>query len=112
MTLIYYLLLGALCVWRITHLLQVEDGPWNIIVRIRGAAGSGFLGKVLDCFYCLSLWIALPLAWILGQTFTDKALLWPALSGAAILLERATRERDVEHADDPGSATFFEDPAH
>jgi hypothetical protein len=86
----YWLTLGVLAVWRVTHLLQAEDGPWNLIVRLRKFAGNGFLGQLLDCFYCLSLWIAAPFAWFLGQGAMERLLLWPALSGAAILLERIT----------------------
>ena len=43
---------------------------------------------MLDCFYCLSLWIALPLAIWIGVSWRERALLWPALSAGAILLER------------------------
>lgn len=86
----YWLLIGALAVWRITHFLQAEDGPWEVVVRLRRRLGAGFWGKLMDCFYCLSVWIALPVAWFLGQTWPERVLLWPALSGAAILLERAT----------------------
>ena len=45
-------IVGTLAVWRATHLLQAEDGPWGIFVRIRRLAGSGFWGELLDCFYC------------------------------------------------------------
>ena len=86
----YWLLLGVLCVWRITHLLQAEDGPWDLIVRLRRRAGEGFWGKLLDCFYCLSVWIAAPFAVLLGEGLVERILLWPALSAGAILLERAT----------------------
>lgn len=86
----YMLILGILAVWRITHLLQAEDGPYDVIVRFRRLLGNGFWGSLLDCFYCLSLWIAAPLAAFLGADAVEKLLLWPALSGAAILLERIT----------------------
>jgi hypothetical protein len=87
---LYRLLLGSLCVWRITHLFQAEDGPGDVIVRIRRAAGEGFLGTVLDCFYCLSLWVALPIAWLIGHELIERVILWLAFSGAACLLERGT----------------------
>ena len=88
MTDLYRLLLGVLCVWRVTHLFQAEDGPWDVIVRIRRAAGEGFAGQLLDCFYCLSLWVALPVACLAGRTAGERVLLWLAFSGGAILLER------------------------
>lgn len=90
---LYDLLLGVLAVWRITHLLQAEDGPWDVVVRLRARAGDGFWGALMDCFYCLSLWIALPFALLFGAGWIEQALLWPALSGGAILLERATARR-------------------
>jgi hypothetical protein len=86
----YTLILGILAVWRITHLLQAEDGPGDLFVKLRRAIGNGFWGSLFDCFYCLSFWIAAPFAALLGTNIADKLLLWPALSGAAILLERIT----------------------
>ena len=91
----YRLILGALAVWRITHLLNAEDGPGDVFVRFRKRAGNGWFGRLLDCFYCLSLWVAAPLAWIVGTGWLERLLLWPALSGAAILLERATTRREA-----------------
>jgi hypothetical protein len=84
----YELLLAALAVWRVTHLLHAEDGPWDAVARLRGWVGDGFLGRVMDCFYCASLWVALPPAALLATGWLHFALLWPALSAAAIILER------------------------
>src|SRR5215471_14056422 len=89
----YWLTVGALAVWRITHLLQAEDGPWELVVRLRRWAGSGFWGRLLDCFYCLSIWVAFPFSIALAGRWVDVILLWPALSGGAILLERVTGSR-------------------
>lgn len=86
----YWLLLGTLCVWRITHLLSAEDGPWDIVVHVRRWAGTGFWARLLDCFYCLSLWIAAPFAFFLGESPGERLLLWPAMSAGVILLERVT----------------------
>ena len=84
------LILGILAVWRVTHVLWGEDGPGRIFVRLRRLAGTGFWGRLMDCFYCLSVWVAAPAAWVLGGTWTERVLLWLGLSGGAILLERAT----------------------
>lgn len=103
----YWLVLGTLCVWRIAHLFSAEDGPWDLFVGLRQRAGSGFWGELLDCFYCLSLWISVPFAFVIGAGWKERLLLWPALSGGAILLERRTAK------DKNGSqpqATYFEDP--
>lgn len=95
------LILGVLAVWRITHLLNAEDGPGRIFAKFRRMAGEGFWGELLDCFYCLSLWIAAPMAYFLGTSWGERLLLWPALSGAAILLERSTsRPRPAIYKED------------
>jgi len=36
----YLFTLSVLCVWRITHLLYAEDGPWDLFVRLRRFAGA------------------------------------------------------------------------
>ena len=84
------LAVAILALWRVTHLFWGEDGPAHIFVRLRLLAGDGFWGGLLDCFYCLSLWFAIPIAWMLGGSWPERVLLWLGLSGAAILLERAT----------------------
>ena len=86
----YWLILGLLAVWRITHLLYGEDGPWNLLLRLRHWAGQGFWATLLDCFACLSLWIAVPFAFLLGDGWKERLLLLPALSAGAIMLERLT----------------------
>jgi hypothetical protein len=103
----YRFILGLLVVWRITHLLHAEDGPWDISIHLRRAAGDGFFGKLLDCFYCLTLWGAAPLAFLLGESWWERALLWPALSAGASLLEQATNP----NLRTPPAA-FSEDPVH
>jgi hypothetical protein len=101
----YWLTLGTLTVWRITSFLQAEDGPWDVVIRVRRLVGEGFWGRLLDCFYCLSVWIAAPIAYLLGQSWLERALLWPSLSAAAILLERVTSA-----APKVPPAPFVEDP--
>ena len=100
----YWFMLSVLCVWRITHLLQAEDGPADLLVGLRRLAGNGFAGKLLDCFYCLSLWVAAPLAYFVAETRMERLLWWPALSAGAILLERVTTARGAE-----APAVYFED---
>ena len=86
----YGLVLGVLAAWRMTHLLNAEDGPWDLLVKLRRLAGNGVFGSVIDCFYCLSLWVSAPLAWLLGDGWKNRLLLWLAISAGAILLQKAT----------------------
>lgn len=82
--------LAALATWRVTHLLAEEDGPADAVVRLRSSAGDGWVGELMDCFYCLSVWTAAPFALAVARRPREAPLTWLALSGAACLLERAT----------------------
>jgi hypothetical protein len=105
------LLIAVLAVWRGTHLLWGEDGPFDIFLSLRKLAGRGFFGQLLDCFYCLSLWIALPFAWMMGGSRLERFVLWLGLSGGAILLERVTVARTpptAEWSETPDSSSTVE----
>ena len=86
-------LVAALAAWRVTHLLAFEDGPWDVVVRLRCRLADGFWGRLLDCFYCLSLWTSAPAALFVTTALPDAILTWLALSGAACLLERIGEPR-------------------
>lgn len=88
----YWLILGILATWRITHLLQSELGPWNIVTHLRGWIGKGFLGELFDCFHCLSIWVAAPFAYLIGEGWKEVFLLWLAMSAGSILLEEITNK--------------------
>ena len=96
-------ILGILGVWRITHLLHAEDGPGQVVVKLRRAAGDGVFGQAMDCFQCLSLWIAAPFAVLIGQGWLERTLLWPALSAGAIAFEANLQRLK------PAGVRYFED---
>lgn len=82
--------IASLATWRVSHLLRSEDGPGDILFRLRTSLGSGFFGKLMDCFYCLSLWVAAPFVMTVSTELRHVVPVWLAISGAACLLERAT----------------------
>jgi hypothetical protein len=92
----FKLVLSILAVWRVTHLLQAEDGPWDIIIRIRKLLGNSILGSLMDCFYCLSIWLAIPPGFCFGRDWPERIMLWLAISGGASLLEKLS-DRGKEH---------------
>ena len=83
-------LLAVLAVWRVTHLITHEDGPWDMLAHIRRSFGKGVVGKLVSCFYCLSLCVAVPFVWFVTRLPVEMVVSWLALSGAAVLLERAS----------------------
>jgi hypothetical protein len=82
--------LCCLATWRLTHLITAEDGPWDIIVRLRTWMGDSIGGRIMDCFYCASIWVAIPFCFVVGHTVPGWIVAWLAISGAASLLEQAT----------------------
>ena len=82
--------LSVLAVWRVTHLLVAEDGPWNVFVHLRRASAALRLARLTDCFYCASVWIAIPFSLLISREWSLIAICIPALSGGAIVLERLT----------------------
>jgi hypothetical protein len=86
------LLLAVLATWRVTHLLASEDGPADLIVRFRALLGQSFVGKLMDCFNCLSLWVAAPAALFVSRNPWEWVFCWLALSGAACLLNRLVHD--------------------
>ena len=99
----YWLIIGTLGVWRTTHLLNAEDGPWNVFLRLRTAVRGSMAGKAIECFYCLTMLTSIPFALIAGSTWKERIMLWFAMSGGAILLERATTKEPAR------SSAFFEE---
>jgi hypothetical protein len=81
-------LLAALVTWRVCHLLVSEDGPGDAIARLRGWLGKSLIGQLIDCFACLSVWVAIPFAFFVSEGPLNLVMTWIALSGAALLLER------------------------
>lgn len=105
--------IAAFAVWRLTHLLHTEDGPWRLAARTRARLGDGAVGQMVGCFYCLSVWVALLLApWLSGQLL-DLLVVAAGLSGAAIVIERvsgAFERRGQSAPDVTPPARWHEDP--
>ena len=83
-----HIVVAILAVWRISHLLAREDGPFDMIARIRARAGQGVFGELMDCFNCISLWVAAGVALWLTARPAEWLFTWLGLSGGACLVER------------------------
>ena len=82
--------MAALATWRVTHLLTNEDGPGDVVARAREKLGASELGSLMDCFDCMSMWVAVPLALYLARKPGDRMVAWLALSGTACVIEKLT----------------------
>ena len=73
----------ALATWRLSYMLVMEAGPFDVFKRLRA---STKLGGLLECVFCMSVWVALGLyaLWLDTQ--------WPvivlAVSGLGLGFDR------------------------
>ena len=88
-------LLSTLAVWRVSHLLSQEDGPFDLVIRFRKLFGQGFFGSLLDCFFCLSMWVSVPFAVWLAADWKEGVVTWLALSGGACILFKLTEKNST-----------------
>lgn len=92
-------LFAALTVFRLSQLVVYDDGPWDVMLRLRTWAGAYDLGengepvmtwgKFFACPYCVGVWLAFG---VLALVFTvsvagDMLLAWWGLAGAQALME-------------------------
>jgi hypothetical protein len=99
-------LLASLAAWRVTHLLAEEDGPADVVARLRARVGDGPVGGLMDCFNCLSVWVAAPLSLGLRRGRRLDPVAWLGLSGAACLIEQAARSAHMRHGIDTEQEVF------
>jgi len=72
-------------VYRITLFLFEERGPFRCADAFRELAKRYGCGRVVECFHCLSVWVALPIS-LLGENWLMFTL---AASGGACILHSA-----------------------
>lgn len=85
-------IIGMLATWRASYLLQNEPGPAGIFLRLQAWMAKhekrpGDIGDGFYCFYCLSMWIALPIAAVISNgDWWLTPIYWFALSAGAIFI--------------------------
>ena len=80
-----HLLLAVLAVYRLSYLIAVETGPFGLAqwLRDRAQQGPGWVAEGVACVLCVSFWLALPAAALLGDLWY-----WPGIAGAVLVLHR------------------------
>lgn len=86
-------LIMVVVIWRLTHLISAEDGPFDLIIKLRKLLGNSFFGQLMDCFYCLSIWIGLLGALYEAHGVMESIILTLYYSGASLLLEKLTNKQ-------------------
>jgi hypothetical protein len=102
------LIVYALAVFRVTHLLAAERGPFDVFDWLRAKAGvyyrfelgqqgqqptyireaDGFWGELMNCPLCLSGWVAAPvmIGYLLKSKLLDAVASWLAIWGLVVAL--------------------------
>lgn len=85
--------MGSLATWRLAYSLVNEEGPWCILVKLRGRFGivHGSDGSpighpdcsLLSCVWCCSVWVAVVLLFL--PLIVSVVL---AMSTVAIIINR------------------------
>jgi hypothetical protein len=89
----------ALAIWRVTSLLYDESGPWDIFYKLReklgiqhDEEGSPVIYpehlQPMQCFWCLTLFVALPLVFFTHHRKCGIIEMVLAGSAGAILIEK------------------------
>lgn len=91
----------GLATWRLTSLLVNEEGPWNILGKLRHTIGirydersekiaTNVIASLVLCVWCSSVWIAsfLVVAYLLFPMPTFIVSVICSASTVAILIER------------------------
>ena len=90
-----YFVVLSFCVYRISHLLSQEDGPFNFVINFRKLFGKSQLGQLMDCFFCISIWISFILSFIFVKDTIGNILMEGfAISGAAVAIHKLTSKNE------------------
>lgn len=86
-------ILAAFATYRLGYMFSQEDGPFDLFVWYRSKVlKPQWFAVGLRCLYCVSFWTGLLLGSLLVRlgyiTLYDLLLVWPALSGAAVVLDK------------------------
>ena len=99
-----YLIL-ALATWRLSSLLVNEDGPWDLLAKLRKLIGiyydersepqgKNVVAQAMICVWCISVWVGLFMTVMYSLApFTVVLMLPFALSTVAIIIEEFVNDK-------------------
>lgn len=91
------LVIAALVCFRLSELITVDDGPNDMLLKMRARLGAYYigadgkpvtsLGRGIICAYCVGIWIAALLALMLFPIGFMTPVYWLAIAGGQALLQ-------------------------
>lgn len=90
-------LAAVLAVYRLTRLWLFEDGPFDLVASIRERiTQKTWVGRGLSCYLCISFWLSLPAAALIGADWREVVLLWLGVAGANVVLWKWLQATGIE----------------
>ncbi len=83
-----WLLLSVFAIWRLTAMIVYETGPFEVLVALRRALVRIGLGRLVGCFYCLSVWTSCAVVLVFPLSLATP-LVFLGVAGAVAMIERA-----------------------
>lgn len=89
---VIWLVFSGIITWRLTRMLYNENGPLDIFARLRSHLATrqkrmGGMYDMISCFYCLSFWVAIPIAATAYEKPTQLIFNSLIISSIAIFLQ-------------------------
>jgi Protein of unknown function (DUF1360) len=80
-----WLLLTILAVWRLTALIAYESGPFGMFSAWRRGFVRVGLGRLVGCFYCLSVWTSCLSLLVFPISFSTPLVILGVAGGVALI---------------------------
>lgn len=80
-----HLIIAALATYRITRIVLLEDGPFDLVLKLRGVLDPDartWLGKGMRCVWCVSFWVGPGV--VCAATYTTGLLIVSGLACSAL----------------------------
>lgn len=78
--------LSALAVYYLTYCITQLDGPGDVFLKLRDKWLSGVFRDAVSCFYCLSVYIAVPFALMQYTSLYGFVIMTFGIAGGAVVI--------------------------
>lgn len=82
----------SLAVWRVARIIVAEDGPFDVLARLRERTGvvkqRTWIARGLMCVACISFWLGLIVAIVVFGLSIESIAYGLALSAVSVILLR------------------------
>jgi hypothetical protein len=94
---------AALAVWKVCQILAYEDGPWDLVIRLRKSLYrerdrlknreriSGQVLLMISCVSCSSFWVSIPAAFWVTSIWQDRIVSWLCVAALATVIDHLDR---------------------